>query len=142
MIHLPFESANTLRSARRFAVVGMLGTLIDIVLFSVLHIVLGVPTLAANSLSYTAGGANNFVLHRHWTFAERPRRAVGMQLLQFAVVNLAALVLNNVMLLVLDPAFDTLLHNPVQGDLMAKLIATGVGISWNFLANTFWTFRG
>lgn len=58
----------------RFALVGTLGTLVDFSLLIVLHTLLGVPTLIANTLAYCAGIANNFILHRRWTFAERARR--------------------------------------------------------------------
>lgn len=41
-----------LRRISRFAAVGLLGTIIDIALFTFLHVAGGVPALAANTISY------------------------------------------------------------------------------------------
>lgn len=135
------RSRDTLRCVWRFLAVGMLGTLIDIALFAGLHAWLGVPTLVANSLSYSVGIVNNFVWHRYWTFTHRPRKHSGMQFSQFAVVSLSALMLNNLIVLLLAPSFGALFVHVGYGALAAKICATGVGLCWNFLANNFWTFR-
>ncbi len=122
----------TVRHISRFLVVGMLGTLIDLTLFAGLYTWLDAPTLAANTLSYSAGIVNNFVWHRCWTFAHRPPKPTGAQFSQFAVVSLSALMLNNLIMLLLAPSL---------GVLIAKICATGVGLGWNFFANNLWTFR-
>ena len=125
----------------RFAVVGLLGTIIDIGLFALLHVRLGIPALVANTISYSAGIANNYILHRHWTYAHRPRRAVGVQFSQFSVVSLSALALNNLSVLLLAHPLGLLLAVPAYGDLLAKGCATGVGMVWSYVGNSFWTFR-
>jgi putative flippase GtrA len=130
-----------IRYVGRFLAVGMLGTLIDLTLFAGLHAWLGVPTLAANTISYSTGIINNFGLHRHWTFADRVRQATGAQFSRFAVVSLSALMLNNLLVLLLAPSFGALFPHAGYGDLAAKVCATGVGLGWNFLINNLWTFR-
>jgi hypothetical protein len=72
----PFETNDTLRRISRFLAVGMLGTLTDMLLFAILHTGLGVPTLVPNTLSYCAGIVNNFLLRRHWTFAQLTHQAL------------------------------------------------------------------
>jgi len=119
----------------------MLGTLIDITLFAGLYTWLGAPTLAANTLSYSAGIVNNFVWHRCWTFAHRPPKPTGAQFSQFAVVSLSALMLNNLLVLLLAPSLGTLFAHAGYGTLLAKICATGVGLGWNFFVNNLWTFR-
>lgn len=143
MVHVSdlFQSNSSLRRIGRFLAVGMLGTLIDFGLFVGLHAGLGVPTLTANTISYSAGIVNNFVLHRRWTFADQPRRAVGVQFTQFAGISLSALMLNNLLVWLLAPFFSTLLAHAGYGALLAKICATGIGLGWNFVANRFWTFR-
>lgn len=131
----------TLYCVPRFLAVGMLGTLIDVGLFAILHSVVGVPTLVANTISYSAGIVNNYILHRHWTFAHRERKAAGTQFSQFAVVSVSALVMNNVLLLLMAPPLSTLFADAGYGTFVAKLCATGIGVCWNFLINNFWTFR-
>jgi putative flippase GtrA len=136
-----FQANTTFRPLGRFLTVGMLGTLLDIGLFTLLRVQFGVPTLTANTISYSAGIVNNYVLHRLWTFTDRPRKAVGAQFTQFAVVSLSALLLNNLLVALLAPGFAVLFTAPAYGDVLAKVCATGVGLCWNFLANNFWTFR-
>jgi putative flippase GtrA len=86
------------------------------------------------------GIVNNYFWHRSWTYATRPHKTVSTQFPQFVAVSLSALLLNNLLVLLLAPAFNTLLAQAGYGDLLAKLCATGVGLFWNFLANNFWTF--
>jgi putative flippase GtrA len=130
------------RYVPRFVAVGALGTLLDIGLFTVMHIVFGMPALAANTLSYSAGIANNYILHRVWTYSDRPRQNVAPQFAAFAAVSLAALLLNNMTVLALTAPFTDLVGQAALGALLAKGVATGIGVTWNFLANTFWTFKG
>jgi putative flippase GtrA len=135
------QSRDILQSAGRFLIVGMLGTLIDVSLFAVLHLLLGAPALAANTLSYSAGILNNYFFHSTWTFASRPRKAARRQFSQFVGVSLSALIANSLIVLLLAPAFGGLFSDPLHGALAAKICATGVGMGWNYLANHLWTFR-
>jgi putative flippase GtrA len=135
------ETHGALRSAARFVIVGMLGTSIDFALFSALNLLLGVPALVANTLSYGAGIANNYVLHRNWTFDLRPRRAMRGQLVQFIGISLSALIANNLLVLWLTPVMNGLFIDPTHGAIAAKIGATAMVMGWNFFANHFWTFR-
>jgi putative flippase GtrA len=143
MAHLidSFETNNTLRCLWRFLAVGTLGTLIDVTLFIVLHALLGVPTLAANTISYSAGIVNNFVLHRRWTYDRQARKALGVQLSQFAAISLSALMMNNLIVLLLAPTFNTFIAHAGYSALFVKVGATALGLGWNFFANRYWTFH-
>ncbi len=141
IIDRPWKDTETFRCLPRFLAVGFMGTFVDVGLFTGLHVLLGVPTLVANTFSYSAGMLNNFVLHRRWTFADRSGKAMSAQFMQFVLVNIIALTLNTLLVLVLAHPFNALLTYPGSGDLLAKLFATGVSMSWNFIANNFWTFK-
>ena len=125
----------------RFLVVGLIGTLIDFSIFSLLNSIVGMTVLLANTVSYSAGIVNNYFFHRHWTFGKRPRKTTGQQFSQFALVSLGALVVNNLFLLLLSPVFGHLLENNAAGAICAKIFATSAGMGWNFFANHLWTFR-
>jgi putative flippase GtrA len=135
------QSREILRSAGRFLVVGALGTLVDVALFAALHGLLGAPALAANTLSYSAGIANNYFLHRRWTYAHRQSKRGGRQVSQFVGVSLSAMAANHLIVLLLAPTLAGLAGDPAIGAVLAKLCATGVGMGWNFAANHWWTFR-
>lgn len=135
-----FQANPTLRSAARFAVVGLIGTLIDVLLFGGLHLALGLASLAANVISYSAGIVNNYFWHRGWTFAERRNNHRG-QFVQFVVASLIALAINSLIVLALTPFFGRIFAAAGPAAMLAKLCAVGVGMGWNFLANHLWIFK-
>src|SRR5690349_9088231 len=100
-LNLTNQTNHPLRHVLRFMTVGAMGTVIDILLFATLRVGLGVPALLANTVSYGSGTLNNYVLHRRWTFAGWPSKAIRVQFAQFVLVSLSALLVNNLLLLAL-----------------------------------------
>ncbi|MGE5141727.1 MAG: GtrA family protein [Rudaea sp.] len=133
---------NQWRHVGRFLGVGMLGTLVDMGLFSAMRLGLHWPVLMANTLAYSAGIVNNYLLHRNWSFSDREQKAVRVQFVQFAAVSLSALVVNNLIVLFLSPVLGSLLFQPALSDLIAKAAATLIGVGWNLALNSAWTFAG
>jgi putative flippase GtrA len=123
----------------RFLVVGMGGTAIDFILLFLLKMA-GLPTLAANSLSFSAGAISNFTWNRLWTFPEARSRHWTLQLVQFLMVSLVGLALNDLVVLLLQAPLGKLFGHPAQGYLLAKVVATGVAVLWNYAGNRLWTF--
>lgn len=124
----------------RFLTVGAVGTFLDFGLLSLLK-ALGLPTLVANSASFTVGVVNNFTWNRLWTFSDAKQADWQRQLAQFVLVSLVGLALNNAIVLVLEAPLGTLLGQPDYGYLPAKVIATDVVVFWNYFANRYWTFN-
>lgn len=124
----------------RFLTVGAVGTLLDFSILTVLKLA-GLPTLFANSLSFTAGLLNNFTWNRLWTFGDIVKADWRRQFAQFTLVSLIGLTLNNLIVLSLEGILGTLLGQPQWGYLPAKVIATGVVVFWNYFANRTWTFK-
>jgi putative flippase GtrA len=88
-------------------------------------------TLPANVLSYSAGIANNYYWNRRWTFSYRRARGWFTQLFQFAAVSMVGLGLNSLLVIWLED---------LCGLFLAKLLATGFVLLWNYNANRLWTF--
>ena len=124
----------------RFLAVGAVGTLLDFSLLTLLKLA-GLPTLLANSLSFTAGLVNNFTWNRLWTFGDAMQTDWRKQLAQFTTVSLIGLALNNIIVLSLEGILGSMLGQPDWGYLPAKVIATGVIVFWNYFANRMWTFK-
>jgi len=134
-----FQGAERLRFLR-FLVVGISSTLIDFTLLTVLKR-LGLSTLVANTISYSAGIVNGFVWNYLWTFAESRSKNFWHQFAQFALISLAGLLLSNGLILLLEAPLGKIMSHPEMGYIPAKVVATGVVVLWNFFANRAWTFN-
>jgi putative flippase GtrA len=135
------QSNEKILSAGKYVAVGLMGTILDIGLYALLHIVIGMPILLANSIAYTTGMINNYFFHRYWTFANREHKAVGLQLSEFVVVSLSGLVVNNLLVLAFGQPFGLMFASDATGDILSKVAAQGLSMCWNFLVNHLWTFR-
>jgi putative flippase GtrA len=101
-----------------------------------------IQVIAANSISFSAAVLSNFTWNRLWTFPESRERPVGTQLVQFTIVNVLGLVINTVILVVLDQYVFQHFVNARLSYNLAKAIAIGVVLFWNFGVNSLWTYRG
>ena len=91
-----------------FLTVGTIGTVLDFGLLSLLK-AFGLPILAAKTLSFSAGVANNFTFNRLWTFADTKQTGLQKQLSQFLLISLVGLSLNNAIVLWLEAPLGQLL---------------------------------
>ncbi|MCE1253976.1 MAG: GtrA family protein [Anaerolineae bacterium] len=128
------------RTLMRSLSVSAMGTLVDLSLFTVLHVAFDLPALIVNTLSYSAGGLNTYFMHRRWTYASRPKKTMGLQFLQFVLVSVFALLVNNLLIGLLTPYFSGVLDDAGFAGLAAKLCATSAGMLWNYTVNNRWTF--
>ena len=132
----------------RFALVGGLGTITDVGVLNLLHKVAGFPLFWANAVGFYCAVAQNFVLHRRFTFPNQERDTAGRQLGLFTAISMIGLGLSQLVLLGLHRlALDywvALLGDPGTGyDVSynaAKLISIAVVLIWNFTGNRLWIF--
>jgi len=155
-----FAHANSKEITRffKFATVGMLGTVIDFGILNLLILAFGFSKVLANTCSFTVAVISNFVWNRLWTFSEARDRPIAPQLVQFFLVNVGGLLLNQAIFLNLDAwvlGEAGLLSAPMAALALnvgfnhyglaynsSKAIATIIVLFWNFGANRLWTFRG
>lgn len=109
--------------AVKFALVGVLNTAIDFVVFVALLYGLGWPLLLANTLGYLAGLANSYWLNSRWTFRDPARPASPARAARYAGLNLVGLLLANVTIWLLAL---------VMAPWLAKCGAIGVTFVWNY----------
>ncbi|MEJ1159178.1 GtrA family protein [Prosthecomicrobium sp. N25] len=131
---MPVDAARRLiRSERdlgqflRFATVGAITTVIDIVGFALLVTVL--PPAPANLCSYSMGLTVSYLLNSRWTFgvSRNPAQAV-----KFVAATLAGLGLSTLLV-----ASLSLVIPPI----VAKVLSVPVVFAWNYLTVRFWVFR-
>ncbi len=125
----------------KFAIVGAIGMVVDLSILNLLHGLVGLHLLVANSISFSAAVVSNFTWNRLWTFPETRHRPVHTQLAQFATVSIIGLGINNVVLWHVYQVLRPHLAAPWNYN-AAKILAIGVVLFWNFGANRVWTFRG
>lgn len=125
----------------KFAIVGALGALIDFGLLNLMRGVFGWDLLWANTLSVCVAMLSNFIWNRYWTFPESRSRKKRTQLPQFVLVNLVGLLINNLIVVGIDSLLVPHVGEPWSYNI-AKAIAIGVVLFWNFGVNRLWTYRG
>ncbi len=139
----------------KFAVVGALGALVDFGVFNLISLLFDMDTLPANVISFTTAVCSNFIWNRYWTYPDSRAKPLGRQLIQFFAVNLVGLGINTTIVLLLkspmtgllvavSPALGLSFVAATQeqiGKNMAKVVATGVVMFWNFFINRIWTYN-
>lgn len=130
----------------KFLIVGTIGFGVDFGLLTFLVEVIGLEPVVANTFSFSAAVVSNFTLNRYWTYPDSRSKRRRIQLLQFGMVSIIGLAINNLILFLLQHPFDALLrtvHAPpgLGGYIPAKMVATVVVLFWNFFINRFWTYN-
>jgi putative flippase GtrA len=114
----------------KFCVVGGSGYVINLVVYTLL---LGLGAHVAAVISFVVSAANNYWWNRHWTFRGQ-RGHFALQGMRFLVVSTAALLVNQLWLLV----FLDLLG---MGKVVSQAIAIVLVTPLNFIGNKLWSFR-
>ena len=136
----------------RFAIVGIIGAMIDFGILNLLHKAFGIPVLVAQAVSFSTAVISNFTWNRLWTYPESRARPISKQLAQFAVVSVIGLGIRTLIFDVLDTALTSLSQNifpsgffippDVIGYNASLAIVIIIILFWNFFVNRFWTYNG
>ena len=134
----------------RFAVVGVIGAVIDFGIMNLLTRVFSASLVFAGTISFISAVISNFIWNRYWTYPESRSRSIAKQLTMFFAVNIAGMVIRIPILHYLEPPMHTLFSKltwnlPFDTDFLAKNItlafAVGVVMLWNFFINRYWTYN-
>jgi putative flippase GtrA len=125
----------------KFAIVGAIGMVVDLTILNIMHKVVGLPLLVANTISFSVAVLSNFTWNRLWTFPESRARPLIPQLAQFALVNVVGLAINNLVLWLVFTLVKDFVPDPLNYNL-AKITAIGVVLFWNYGINRLWTYKG
>ena len=85
----------------KFSAVGAGGVIVQTVTLAVLLRVAGMHYLVATALAVEASVLNNFVWHRRWTWADRPRSSAVFVLLRFNATNGTMSLIGNLALMMI-----------------------------------------
>lgn len=129
----------------RFAIVGVANTVIDLLTLNCLLLLF--PTQNAtllvlyNSVTYTVGAFNSFVLNKYWTF-HRKGTVVRDELPRFALVNLCGLACNNVLLWMAARIAHPAMVNALVWANSSKIFAIAGTSMISFVGMRLWVFAG
>jgi len=134
----------------RFAVVGMIGAVIDFGVANILVYVFFAPLVLAGTISFISAILSNFFWNRYWTYPDSRSKPILQQLIQFAFVNGMGLMIRIPILRWGEPAlyklftmlpFSLPIFTP---DVLAKNLTLAIAVLivmfWNFFVNRYWTY--
>jgi putative flippase GtrA len=116
----------------KFGITGVMNTLVDFLVFTVLSYV-GVNMYLSQVVSYSCGMLNSYAVNRKWTFRSQGS-FFGSQMGKFLITNLSLL---GVSLVVLNIGTGTF----ALPRLLSKLIATCITMVLGFILNRLWVFK-
>jgi putative flippase GtrA len=134
----------------KFAVVGVIGAVIDFGVMNLLTQAAGMPLVPAGTISFVCAIISNFIWNRYWTYPDSRSRPIARQLVMFFVVNVAGVAIRIPILYFVEPLMIKLLNNTqLRGALslgfLAKnltlALAVGIVMLWNFFVNRYWTYN-
>ncbi len=120
----------------KFCIIGTSNTILDFGIYLALTrtiIFFREHFLFANAISFSIAVTWSYALNRKWTF-RNTHNAVARQFMLFLVINVVALTLNQLLL------YSFVTYAGLY-DVLAKALAVGIILFWNFFANRAWTFR-
>lgn len=144
------EAKKTVWQIIKFAIVGVLNTLVDFAVFQALNLLLG-WVYVAQVIGYTCGIINSYVWNSNWTFREQRTRSF-REIALFIVVNLASLGVSLGVIWLCRDVFGitnewvaswmpAALNGFIKGDTVDKLIATCFAIVVNYVGNRLFVFN-
>jgi len=134
----------------KFAVVGVIGAVIDFGVMNLLTQTAGMTLVMAGTISFVCAVASNFVWNRYWTYPDSRSRPIAHQLIMFFAVNIAGIAIRIPILHFVEPPFIKLfesmhLNGSISTEFLAKnltlALAVGIVMLWNFFVNRYWTYN-
>ncbi len=121
----------------RFAVVGLLGVVIDIGLFNVFRHE-GIGPLSAKALSTSIATFVSYFLNRHWSFAHKARRGLARELPMFVLLSAVGLAIVEACLAISHYGLD--LRSTLDDNISANVVGLVLGTAWRFWSFKRWVF--
>ncbi|MEK7673076.1 MAG: glycosyltransferase [Patescibacteria group bacterium] len=117
----------------KYATVGILSTIIDLGGIFIFVEYLSIPVITSSILSFFFAVTNGFLLNKIWTFGNTSKNYRKL-FLKFLAVSSVGLGMTIGGMYILVHVFDIWY-------MFSKICVSITVLTWNFLANKFWTFR-
>ncbi|WP_323756719.1 GtrA family protein [Roseivirga sp.] len=116
----------------KFSLVGLSGLAIDFCITFLVKEKLRLNKYFANSLGFVFAATSNYLLNKTWTFQDTNPDAV-TQFSKYILIAIIGLIINNLIIYLL-------VNKRKVNFYWAKLMAIGIVVLWNFIANYNFTF--
>lgn len=145
----------------KFSIVGIIGAVVDFGSFNLLANVIGIGSIIASVISFSAAVTSNFLWNRYWTYPDSRSKPVSQQVIQFTLVNLVGLAIRTPIFAYSEAPMIRLSENLIQlshsilpesiaslgyinatvlGRNLALALAVIAVLFWNFFINRIWTY--
>ena len=132
-----------LRQVFRFGLVGGLNTLIDLLVLNALLLLFPATNtltlLSYNSLAYSIGAINSFLLNKYWTFGHR-QPIMRKEVIRFVITTLCSIALSNVIIWLASKLLHPLHVSPLLWANASKVFAIFGTVLVSYLGMRFWVF--
>ena len=137
------DRLHTFKQILRFILAGGLNTLVDLLILNSLLWLYPTSSsgmlLAYNSLAYSTGAINSFLLNKYWTFGQK-RRTTRAELTRFALVTLCGIAWSSIILWLASRTLHSYLFNTTLWANASKLVAIGGTALISYLGMRLWVF--
>ena len=117
----------------KFAIVGLLGTIINLAILYSFTEFFGIFYLYSAIVAFIVAATTNYIFNKTWTFKERLRENIGRKYIQFFIVSVVGLIVNLGFLYLFTEYFKLYY-------IVSQIIAILIGFIINFIGNKIWTF--
>lgn len=137
----------TIKQFSKFIIVGGINTGIDVVILRILvgvtGITGGIGIVVLNAVSFSVAVVNSYFMNKLWTFEDKTQsEKEPFKFSQFFAVSLIGISINSGVVYVIttftQPMFGLSAENWV---VVAKLLATGFSLVWNFVGYKLFVFK-
>ncbi|MFZ6029106.1 MAG: GtrA family protein [Chloroflexota bacterium] len=135
----------------RFAVVGIIGAIVDFGVANLLVYAFHVQLVAAGTTSFICAVISNFLWNRYWTYPDSRSKSLWKQFVQFTAISVMGLAIRVPVLHYLEPVLLRLFKGLpfslsfLRPDFLAKnttlAIAVIIVMFWNFFVNRYVTYN-
>ena len=131
----------------KFIIVGGINTSIDFLILNILiyitGITAGVELFILNCISFSVAVINSYFMNKHWTFEDKTKtEQEPVKFSQFLAVSIVGIVINGLVLTSITTYIPPLFGlSAVLWAKIAKLLATGFSLIWNFIGYKFFVFK-
>jgi len=130
----------------KFGLIGVVNTALD---FAVLNLLMwifkiysGPWIIVFNVTAFSLAVINSYLLNRFWTFKIKSRQDVPEEFVKFISISLVGVFINSGIVYgitgFIEPVFNL---TPELWANVAKILATGIAMVWNFIGYKFWAFK-